>query len=56
MSGGISTQAIKDLRVAVRTSYGVTVEASLSEDDLQEVARAILLVTAEHLKIKARVS
>lgn len=52
----LSTKAIQNLRVALRTSYGSDFELSLSDEDLQEIGKALLVITAEHLKIKSRVS
>lgn len=49
----LSNKAIQDLRIALRTSYGADFEATLTDDDLQEIGKALLVVTAEHLKIKA---
>lgn len=49
----LSEKSIKDLRLSLRNSYGIEFEVALSDEDLQEIGRALLIVTAEHLKIKA---
>ena len=49
----LSDKAIKALRQAIRESYGADFEATLSEQQIQEIGSALLVVTVEHLKIKA---
>lgn len=52
----LSDKAIKDLRQAIREAYGADFEATLSDQQLQEIGSALLVVTAEHLKIKTSIS
>ncbi len=49
----LSIKAIQDLRTALKKSFGESFGDDLSESDLQEIGKALLVVTAEHLKIKA---
>lgn len=49
----LSDKAIKDLRQTIQLSYGSNFEKTLSDQDLQEIGRALLVITSEHLKIKA---
>lgn len=52
----LSDKSIKCLRSLLRKSYGADFEVTLSDEDLQEIGNAMLIVTAEHLKVKACVS
>ncbi len=49
----LSDKAIKDLRQAIQLSYGSDFEKTLDDQDLQEIGKALLVITSEHLKIKA---
>jgi hypothetical protein len=49
----LSIKSIQDLRSALNKSFGESFCNELSEDNLQEIGNALLVVTAEHLKIKA---
>ena len=52
----LSIKSIQDLRTALNKSFDESFCNEFSEDDLQEIGNALLVVTAEHLKIKACVS
>ncbi len=52
----LSIKSIQDLKTALNKSFGEGFCSELSEDNLQEIGNALLVVTAEHLKIKACVS
>ncbi len=52
----LSDKSIKDLRSLLRKSYGADFGVTLSDEDLQEIGKALLVVTAEHLKVKAHIS
>lgn len=49
----LSIKSIQDLRIALKKSFGDNFGDDLSDDDLQEIGKALLVITAEHLKIKA---
>ncbi|HLP86704.1 MAG TPA: hypothetical protein VK153_02400 [Candidatus Paceibacterota bacterium] len=48
----LSIQAIKDLRIALRKSYGEYFEMSLSDEEVNEIGYLVLNIFAESLKIK----
>ena len=52
----LSIKSIQDLRIALNKSFGCNFCDSLSDDDVQEIGNALLVVTAEHLKVKALAS
>lgn len=52
----LSIKSIQDLRIALNKSFGCNFCDALSDDHIQEIGNALLVVTAEHLKIKACVS
>ena len=49
----LSAKSIQDLKVALNNSFGANFCSELSDSDLQEIGNALLVVTAEHLKLKA---
>ena len=48
----LSNKAIEDLKIALKDSYSADFVNNLSKDDLQEIGMVLLIITAEHLKIK----
>ena len=52
----LSVKSIQDLRTALNKSFGCNFCDPLSDDDVQEIGNALLVVTAEHLKVKALAS
>jgi hypothetical protein len=50
----LSNQAIKDLRVALRASYGNDFDATFSDEEISEIGEVFLAMLAGSLKIKMR--
>lgn len=50
----LSNQAITDLRVALRSSYGNDFDSNFSDDEISEIGEAFLAMLAGSLKIKMR--
>ena len=48
----LSTKSIQDLKSALSKTFGQTFCESLSDDELQDLGSILLVVTAEHLKLK----
>ena len=48
----LSTEAIKDLRVALRKSYGESFDAAFTDEEVNEIGDLLLNVLAESLKLK----
>ena len=49
----LSVKSIQDLKLALNKSFGESFCTDLSDDHIQEIGNALLIITAEHLKIKA---
>lgn len=49
----LPAKSIQDLKVALNKSFGESFCDDLSDSDLQEIGNSLLVVTAEHLKLKA---
>ena len=52
----LTTQAIKDLRNAIRKIYGLDFEMSLSDEEVNEIGDLLLNILAESLKIKTNIN
>lgn len=52
MTTKLSEKAIKDLRIALESSYGSELQNSLSDEDLNEIGIFLLTTLAEGLKMK----
>ncbi len=50
----LSVKAIKDLRKALKNSYGIGFESSLTDEEISEIGDLILTVLAEELKLKVQ--
>jgi hypothetical protein len=50
----LSDQAIKDLRVALRVSYGNDFDCNFSDEEISEIGEVLLAILAGSLKIKMR--
>ena len=50
----LSKKSIVDLRKAIIKSYGEDLSNKLNDEELNEIGNALLIVTAEALKIKMR--
>lgn len=48
----LSNEAIKDLRVALRTSYGDNFDCDFSDEEISEIGEVLLAILAGSLKIK----
>lgn len=48
----LSVKSIQDLKIALNKSFGENFCNDLSDDELQEIGNTLLVVTAEHLKLK----
>lgn len=48
----LSEQAIKDLRIALRNTYGEDFEVSLSNEEVNRLGNLLLNILAESLKMK----
>lgn len=48
----LTTQAIKDLRIALQKSYGVDFDVSLSDEEVNQIGNLLLNILAESLKMK----
>jgi hypothetical protein len=48
----LSVKSIQDLKIALNKSFGENFCNELSDDELQEIGNTLLVVTAEHLKLK----
>lgn len=48
----LSEQAIKDLRIALRKTYGEVFEVSLSDEEVNRLGNLLLNILAESLKMK----
>lgn len=48
----LSTQAIKDLRIALQKTYGVDFEVSLTDEEANRIGDLLLNILAESLKMK----
>ena len=48
----LSEKAIKDLRIALKKTYGPEFESSLSKEEANQIGDLILTIFAESLKMK----
>jgi hypothetical protein len=48
----LSEKAIKDLRIALKKTYGENFESSLTKDEVNRIGDLLLTILAESLKIK----
>lgn len=49
----LSAKSIQDLKSALNKTFGETFCDDLSNEELQEIGNTLLVITAEHLKLKA---
>lgn len=47
----LSGKAIQDLRIALQKSYGVNLEVSLSDEEVNHIGNLLLNILAESLKL-----
>lgn len=48
----LSKKAVRDLRVALQKTYGVEFNASLSNEEVNQIGDLLLTILAESLKMK----
>lgn len=52
----LTTQAIKDLRIAFQNTYGLDFKNSLSDEEVNEIGDLLLNILSESLKIKTNIN
>ena len=50
----LSSQAIHDLRLALRSSYGNSFDSQFSDEEINEIGEVFLCILAGSLKVKFR--
>ena len=50
----LSTKAVKDLRIALDSSYGEDFSKQLSDEEINEIGDLLLTILSEGLKLKIR--